>query len=79
MNFRIVATSAVVVVAAAAAGGYFWAHRTVELKPQEQWAMLDRYCVSCHNQTELAGDLGFDRMQVENLHADAKTWEMAIR
>jgi hypothetical protein len=67
----------VAAVAAVGAGGWLWTHR--EPSPQEQWALLDKYCVTCHNDIELAGDLGFDRMHVENLHVDAKVWETVIR
>jgi hypothetical protein len=66
-------------VAAAAGAAVAWvlAHR--EPTPAEQWALVDRYCVTCHNEIELAGDLGFDRMRLEDLHADAKVWETVIR
>jgi hypothetical protein len=76
---RVVAGAAAgaVLAAAGAAGAWFAAQRAPS--PAEQWALVDRYCITCHNDIELAGDLGFDRMQIENLHADAKVWETVIR
>jgi hypothetical protein len=76
---RVVAGAAAgtVLAAAGAAGAWFATQRAPS--PAEQWALVDRYCITCHNDIELAGDLGFDRMQIENLHADAKVWETVIR
>ncbi len=74
---RSIAVAAAAVAAVGAAGAWLWTQR--EPSPQEQWALLDRYCVTCHNDVELAGDLGFDRLTVENLHADAEVWETVIR
>ncbi len=65
------------VAAVGAAGAWFWTQR--EPTPEQQWALLDRYCVTCHNGIELAGDVAFDRLRIEGLHADAKVWETAIR
>jgi hypothetical protein len=45
----------------------------------EHWALLDRYCATCHNDVELAGELAFDRLRPDDLHANAEVWETAIR
>ncbi len=45
----------------------------------DHWALVDRYCVGCHNDAELAGDLAFDSLNRTALHADAAVWEAAIR
>jgi hypothetical protein len=71
----VVAAAAIAVVGAATA--WFVAHRSPS--PAQQWALVDRYCVTCHNDIELAGDLGLNRMRIEDLHADAKVWETVIR
>src|SRR5262245_232914 len=41
--------------------------------------LLDRYCVSCHNQRLKTGGLALDTLAVENLAADAPTWEKVVR
>ena len=62
---------------AAATGAYVLAHR--EPSAADHWALVDRYCVGCHNDAELAGDLAFDRLNRTTLAADAAVWEAAIR
>jgi mono/diheme cytochrome c family protein len=66
-----------VAVLSAATGAYLFAHRAPSAN--DHWALVDRYCVGCHNDTELAGDLAFDRMNRANLGTDAAVWETAIR
>jgi len=66
------------VAALAAAGGvYLYQQRTPTAA--DHWALLDRYCVSCHNDAERAGELAFDRLDPAELHTDAAIWETAIR
>jgi len=76
---RSLATFSIVSVAAlaTAAGVQMRSQRAPSVA--EHWALLERYCVSCHNETELAGDLAFDRLSRADLHADAEVWETAIR
>ena len=46
---------------------------------ESQWAVVQKYCVECHNQDDLAGDRAFDRLSPDHIAADAETWEAAIR
>ena len=46
---------------------------------QEQWAAIDRYCVTCHNEAEFAGDVAFDKLRRDELAAHPDVWEQAIR
>ena len=69
--------AAVAIVVAAAGGGYLWLHRSPSA--ETQWAMLDRYCVGCHNDSEFAGDVAFDTLSPDEIHGDAEIWEAAIR
>jgi len=62
---------------AAAAGAYLFSQRAPSA--DDQWALVDRYCVGCHNDAERAGDLAFDRVNRTDLGVDAEVWEMAIR
>jgi mono/diheme cytochrome c family protein len=43
------------------------------------WSLIDRYCVECHNVTDWAGGVAFDSMSPNEIPADAKEWEAAIR
>ncbi len=45
----------------------------------EQWQLVKKYCVECHNDTELAGQLSFDKMGPENVAANAEAFEKAVR
>jgi mono/diheme cytochrome c family protein len=42
-------------------------------------AIVDRYCLNCHNELDLAGDLSFDALDIENVGKDPATWEKAVR
>jgi len=65
--------------AALVAGVVLHAQRSPDAVLHERWAMLDRYCVGCHNDAELAGGVSLDRLRPENVVADARIWEAAIR
>jgi hypothetical protein len=42
-------------------------------------AMLDRYCVTCHNQKAKTANLTFDTMDLTHVGKDAAVWERAVR
>jgi Protein of unknown function (DUF1587)/Planctomycete cytochrome C len=42
-------------------------------------AIVDRYCLNCHNEVDFAGELAFDTLDVENIGKDANVWEKAVR
>ena len=42
-------------------------------------AMLDRYCVTCHNQKTKTAGLTFDTMDLAHVGKDAAVWERAVR
>lgn len=46
---------------------------------QQQRALLDRYCVTCHNQRLKTAGVTFDTMDPAHVDANAKTWEEAVR
>ena len=41
--------------------------------------LLDRYCVTCHNERLKTADLRLDRIDVTNPGADAEVWEKVVR
>ena len=45
----------------------------------KQWAVVDKYCVECHNDVELAGGFAFDAIAAQSLAANAEVWEKATR
>ena len=44
----------------------------------KHWAMLDKYCVECHNYKDWKGQIAFDTMVPQEIPQDAKVWETAI-
>ena len=45
----------------------------------KQWAIVDRYCVECHNDVDLAGGFAFDAIAAQSLGENAEVWEKATR
>jgi hypothetical protein len=45
------------------------------------WAMLNKYCLDCHNTTDWAGELALDSLEHTEaaIAGDAQTWEKVIR
>jgi mono/diheme cytochrome c family protein len=44
-----------------------------------QRALLDQYCVTCHNQRSKTANVTFDTMDLKDLSKDAEIWERAVR
>jgi len=42
-------------------------------------ALLNQYCVTCHNDKLKTGNLALDKVDVEHVSADAETWEKVVR
>ena len=42
-------------------------------------ALLDQYCVTCHNQRTRTAGIAFDTLDVAHVSADAEVWEKAVR
>ena len=46
---------------------------------EAQWPFVERYCVECHNETELTADIAFDALSPDEIGAHAETFERAVR
>jgi len=46
---------------------------------QQYWAFLNQYCSKCHNAEDWAGGIAYDTMSADQIPADAKIWEHAVR
>ena len=42
-------------------------------------ALLDRYCVGCHNEKTRSGNLAIDKLDFAHPGNNAETWEKVIR
>ncbi len=47
--------------------------------PEEQWALIETYCVDCHNDAEAAGGLAFEGMGPASVAHEPQVFEAAIR
>ena len=47
--------------------------------PDEYRAVLDRYCVTCHNDRLSTANLSLERLDVAHVAAGAETWEKVVR
>lgn len=45
---------------------------------EQQWQMLENYCIRCHNFEDYFGGIAFDVMQPDQVHQDAAVWEKVI-
>jgi hypothetical protein len=66
-------------VAVAGGAAYLLLNRSPEAALQDRWAMLDRYCVECHNNAEYTADLSFEGRDPANVHSDPAVWEEVLR
>ncbi len=44
-----------------------------------EMALLEQYCMDCHNSSDWAGGVAFDLMSLDELDHDAEVWEKAVR
>ena len=47
--------------------------------PEQQWAVVQSYCVDCHNTVVRAGDIMFDQLTAESVPENAEIFETAVR
>jgi mono/diheme cytochrome c family protein len=50
-----------------------------ESQPLAHGAMINQYCVTCHNERAKTGGLALDTLSMSNIPAGAETWEKVIR
>jgi hypothetical protein len=70
---------AVLVPVTALAGPTLPGQAPAKTEANPQRALLDRYCVTCHNPRVKAGNLTLDSVDVTNLGADPQVWEKVTR
>ena len=46
---------------------------------QEPQALLNQYCVTCHNEKLKTGGLALDKLDLHRVGANAETWEKVVR
>jgi hypothetical protein len=43
------------------------------------WPLIDHYCLGCHNDIDLSGDVSFERLDRADVGHDARVWEAVVR
>ncbi len=46
---------------------------------EQQWELLNEYCVGCHNFEDWAGSLAFDTLSPQSIHDNTDIFEKAVR
>src|SRR5215468_5662595 len=52
---------------------------SLHAQPQKQKAVLDQYCVTCHNEKLRTGGLSLQNADLNEISPGAETWEKVIR
>lgn len=55
------------------------AQAELDAQADEQWSMLNKYCMDCHNLDDYSGGLAFDLMSHDTVLKDAEVWEKVVR
>src|SRR5579885_670451 len=55
------------------------AQKAADPQPAAERALLDKYCVTCHNDKLRTGGLSLQRLDLASVPGDAATWEKVIR
>ena len=84
-GFSVVLAASIAILATAVDAGQ--AGRAQDPRPalapavseHSQRALLDRYCVTCHNERLQRGDLSFDAVDLTDVSRDAGIWEKVVR
>jgi hypothetical protein len=52
---------------------------SADMTPASERALLDKYCVTCHNEKAKTAGLMLDKVDVDHIGAGAETWEKVVR
>ena len=74
---RVITAAAIVAVFQAALSGQAPEPASGAVSPQR--ALVDRYCVTCHNERLLTADLSLDVIDVDNVAEAPAVWEKVVR
>jgi mono/diheme cytochrome c family protein len=84
MRYLVVVVAAVLVVLLAISGPTLAQQKTAPpatnaASAAEARALLDKYCVTCHNARLKTANLTFDKMDLSQVASDGAVWEKAVR
>ena len=73
------AAATLVVASSVLASSAFSQTAPSELTASARRALLDQYCVTCHNERLRTADLTLDTLDVDNVGRAPDVWERAVR
>src|SRR5262249_17616922 len=73
------AVVAVVIISGAIIGAVALRDRGRKDAAAEPWPVLEKYCVACHNDDDLAGGVSFKKIRRADVGKNAEVWEAAVR
>src|SRR6266436_2178964 len=79
MRYLFVAVTFALVVLLAVTGHLAAQQKSVPANAASARALLDKYCVTCHNQRLKTANLTFDAMDLAHVSNDGAVWEKAVR
>jgi hypothetical protein len=79
MRPRRIALIGIPAAAVLAVAAFFAPWRGDQPDATEARALLDRYCVDCHNAIDLAGSLRLDDKPIADVGHDPEVWEQVVR
>jgi hypothetical protein len=59
-------------------GAWWILPRSPEAQLEQNWSMLGSYCVDCHNDLDLTGDLTLEHLKPSDIAANAAVWEKVV-
>ena len=65
-------------VVALGLGAWWILPRSPEAELEQNWSMVGNYCVDCHNDVDLTGDLSLEHMTPDQIAASAAVWEKVV-
>jgi hypothetical protein len=79
MRYMVVAVSFVLVILLSFSGHVAAQQKSAPTNAASARALLDKYCVTCHNARLKTANLTFDTMDLAHVSNDGAVWEKAVR
>ena len=76
---RAITIAGVLAIAAVACLEHGARAQTQSTQTTSEQALLDRYCITCHNERAKTAGLMLDKLDFAHPGKDAETWEKAVR
>jgi mono/diheme cytochrome c family protein len=76
---RASALATTVAMVFAAGCGRIGGEDPLAANPQEQWQLVSKYCVDCHNRADFTAEIAFDQLGPESIASHPEVYEKVVR